>query len=89
MQREDVRELIEPPYRLIYRVQPEAVEVLSILHGRQELGELLYPYGATQRALHLSALHASGVSPGMPIARPPSCMDVRQPQVSCGCWADH
>ena len=33
-----VRELIEPPYRLIYRVDPERITVLSILHGRQEFG---------------------------------------------------
>ena len=38
--REDVRELIEPPYRLVYRVQADAVEVLSVLHGRQQVGEL-------------------------------------------------
>ena len=33
----DVRELVEPPYRLIYRVRPDAIEVLSILHGRRPL----------------------------------------------------
>ena len=38
--REDIRELIEWPYRLVYRVHPDAVEVLSVLHGRQELREL-------------------------------------------------
>lgn len=38
--RSDVRELIEWPYRLIYRVRPDAIEVLSVVHGRQELGEL-------------------------------------------------
>ena len=35
-----VRELIEPPYRLIYLVDADSVTVLSILHGRQELREL-------------------------------------------------
>ena len=35
--RREVRELIEWPYRLIYRVRPDAIEVLSILHGRQDL----------------------------------------------------
>ena len=35
-----VRELIEPPYRLIYLVAPDSITVLSILHGRQELREL-------------------------------------------------
>ena len=34
--RDDVRERIEPPYRLIYRVRADAVEVLSILHSRRE-----------------------------------------------------
>lgn len=32
-----VRELIEPPYRVIYRVDAKRITVLSILHGRQEL----------------------------------------------------
>ena len=35
-----VRELIEMPYRLIYRVNADSIMVLSILHGRQELREL-------------------------------------------------
>lgn len=34
-----IRELIEP-YRLIYRVRTDEIEVLSVLHGRRELGEL-------------------------------------------------
>ena len=34
--RDDVREFIEPPYRLIYRVGAELVEVLSVLHSRRE-----------------------------------------------------
>jgi toxin ParE1/3/4 len=33
----DVRELIESPYRLIYRVKGEAIEVVAIVHGRQDL----------------------------------------------------
>lgn len=36
----EVRELLEFPYRLIYRVRTDAIEVLSIAHGRQQLGEL-------------------------------------------------
>ena len=39
-ERDDLRELIEPPYRLIYRIRPQVIEVLSILHGRQRLDEL-------------------------------------------------
>ena len=38
--RAEIRELIEWPYRLVYRVHPDAIEVLSVLHGRQELREL-------------------------------------------------
>jgi len=34
----EIRELVEFPYRLIYRVQPDAIEVLAILHGRREVG---------------------------------------------------
>jgi toxin ParE1/3/4 len=33
----DIRELVEPPYRLIYRVRSETVEILAIVHGRQDL----------------------------------------------------
>jgi plasmid stabilization system protein ParE len=33
--RAEIRELLEPPYRLIYRVHPEVIEILSVLHSRQ------------------------------------------------------
>ena len=33
----DARELFEPPYRLVYRVRSDTVEVLAIVHGRQYL----------------------------------------------------
>ncbi|MDQ3080956.1 MAG: type II toxin-antitoxin system RelE/ParE family toxin [Gemmatimonadota bacterium] len=32
----EVRELIESPYRIIYRVLQEAIEILAIVHGRQD-----------------------------------------------------
>jgi toxin ParE1/3/4 len=35
--RADVRELIEAPYRVIYRVHPDAIEVVAVVHGRQQL----------------------------------------------------
>lgn len=38
--RADVRELIEPPYRLVYRVRAETIEVLAVIHGRQEFRAL-------------------------------------------------
>jgi plasmid stabilization system protein ParE len=39
--RADLRELIESPYRVIYRIAPSAIEVIAIVHGRQELGSHL------------------------------------------------
>jgi plasmid stabilization system protein ParE len=30
-----LREVIEWPYRVIYRVQPAQVEVLAVVHGRR------------------------------------------------------
>lgn len=33
----DVRELLEFPYRLIYRADGETIEVLAIVHGRQDV----------------------------------------------------
>jgi len=31
-----IRELIEWPYRIIYRLQPSLVEVLAVVHGRRQ-----------------------------------------------------
>ncbi|NUQ94696.1 MAG: type II toxin-antitoxin system RelE/ParE family toxin [Gemmatimonadaceae bacterium] len=39
--REDLRELVEPPYRIVYRIRADAVEVLAIVHGRQDVRERL------------------------------------------------
>jgi toxin ParE1/3/4 len=38
--RAEVRELVEAPYRVIYRVRPDAIEVVAVVHARQQLGEL-------------------------------------------------
>ena len=35
--RDAVRELIESPYRLIYRIRSERVDVVAIVHERQQL----------------------------------------------------
>lgn len=35
--REDLRELLERPYRLIYRVTAERIEILTVMHYRQLL----------------------------------------------------
>ena len=33
----DIREVIEPPYRIVYRVTPNRVDVLAVFHGAQSL----------------------------------------------------
>jgi len=35
--RDEVRELIYQGYRIIYRTQPERVQVLTVLHGSRDL----------------------------------------------------
>ena len=32
-QAEDVRELIEKPYRIIYRIKQDQIDVLAVIHG--------------------------------------------------------
>jgi addiction module RelE/StbE family toxin len=34
---EDIRELIEKPYRIIYRVKQDQIDVLAVIHGAQLL----------------------------------------------------
>jgi len=33
----DIREVIERPYRIIYRIKPEQVDILAVVHGAQVL----------------------------------------------------
>ena len=33
----DIREVIERPYRVIYRIKPEQIDVLAVFHSAQEL----------------------------------------------------
>jgi toxin ParE1/3/4 len=35
------RELIERPWRIIYRIEPDQIIVLAVLDGRRDLGSLL------------------------------------------------
>ena len=30
---EDIRELIETPYRIVYRIKPDQIDVLAVIHG--------------------------------------------------------
>jgi toxin ParE1/3/4 len=34
---DDIRELLERPYRLIYRISAEKIEILTVKHYRQRL----------------------------------------------------
>ncbi|MCD6584189.1 MAG: type II toxin-antitoxin system RelE/ParE family toxin [Desulfobacteraceae bacterium] len=36
---EDIRELIEKPYRLIYRIKPDQIDILAVIHGAMLLPE--------------------------------------------------
>ncbi|MBS1904015.1 MAG: type II toxin-antitoxin system RelE/ParE family toxin [Bacteroidetes bacterium] len=33
----DIREIIDPPYRILYRVFRERIEIISVIHSRQML----------------------------------------------------
>ncbi len=37
---QDMREMMEKPYRIIYRIKPDQVDVLAVVHGAQLLPEL-------------------------------------------------
>jgi toxin ParE1/3/4 len=39
-QQADIREVIEPPYRIIYRVLSDRIDVLTVMHGAQILREI-------------------------------------------------
>jgi toxin ParE1/3/4 len=41
--REDIREIILGNYRIIYRVLPEEVEILTVHHGARELDTNAFP----------------------------------------------
>jgi plasmid stabilization system protein ParE len=35
----NTREIIEPPYRLIYRIKADQIDVLAVIHGAQRFPE--------------------------------------------------
>ena len=37
---DEVREVIERPYRIIYRVKPDQVDILAVIHAARELPPL-------------------------------------------------
>jgi len=36
---ENIRELIEKPYRIIYRIKPEQIDILAVIHGARLMPE--------------------------------------------------
>jgi toxin ParE1/3/4 len=38
----DIRELIENPWRIFYRVMPHEIQIISVIDGRRNVEELLY-----------------------------------------------
>jgi plasmid stabilization system protein ParE len=36
-QREDIREILERPYRIIYRILPNRIDIITVMHYRQLL----------------------------------------------------
>jgi plasmid stabilization system protein ParE len=36
-----IREVVVPPYRVFYRIHPDAIEVLAIVHERRHLPNAL------------------------------------------------
>jgi toxin ParE1/3/4 len=38
-QNDDIRELIEKPYRIIYRIKADQIDVLAVIHGARLLPE--------------------------------------------------
>lgn len=37
LQREDIREMNEAPYRIVYRILADRIDVLTVFHGAQQL----------------------------------------------------
>ena len=37
----DIREIIEKPYRTIYRIKPERIDVLAVIHGATLLENII------------------------------------------------
>ena len=38
-QTEDIREIIEKPYRIIYRIKSDQIDILAVIHGAKLLPE--------------------------------------------------
>jgi plasmid stabilization system protein ParE len=38
---ENLRELIAHPYRLVYRIKPDRIDIIAVFHGAQQLPDSL------------------------------------------------
>ena len=47
--RDDIRELISQPYRIIYRIKPNQIDILTVMHYRQLLPRDLHELGTAQK----------------------------------------
>ncbi len=36
---EDIRELIEKPYRIIYRIKPDQIDIVAVIHGARLISD--------------------------------------------------
>lgn len=43
---DDLREALMPPYRLLYRIRPHEIQIISIMHSRQQLPQSPDAFGA-------------------------------------------
>jgi plasmid stabilization system protein ParE len=48
--RDDVREMIEGPYRLIYRIKPDGIDVVAVIHGARDLLRAAIPDAGVSNA---------------------------------------
>lgn len=42
------RELVEPPYRVLYEIQSETVFILAVIHGRRDVAQLIARWRESQ-----------------------------------------
>ena len=38
--RETIREILYQNYRIVYRIKSELIEILTVIHGRRDLGSI-------------------------------------------------
>jgi len=39
-----IREVIEKPYRIIYRIKPDQIDVLAVVHGDSDINDITSHY---------------------------------------------